>query len=100
MSLKVDYEAVAGVVADVKTTMSSNDIEGGYDSVINALTESKGDQITAVKELLMTEKELAVQLNKTLIMFAEKVQAAAGELQKLDQSGANTIQRDIGKQGC
>jgi len=91
MGIEINYAAVASSVAKIKSTVGESHVISAYERAISGFSESKGEQAEALKELLKAEKELAVQLNKTLLKFANSIQSAADELKTVDNKGANVI---------
>jgi len=93
MGLNIDYDTVKKTVEGIKSTVSGSSLVSDYDSLLSGFTESKGDQARAVRSLLRTEKAMVKQLNTILTRFADNIQAAVNEFEKMDTQGSNAIKQ-------
>jgi len=86
MSLNINYNAVERKVKEIRNGLANSDILADYTILSSNFAESEGKEADAIRTMLINEKEMARQLNRTLKQFANGIQSAVNEFKKLDQN--------------
>jgi hypothetical protein len=92
-SVKIDCEAVENAISSIRTKLNSDSFAAEYDTLLANITESKGKQAKAGKELIKAEKSMIVAVNQALEHFLDNIQASADKLSTLDKQEADEMYR-------
>ena len=90
-SLQIDYDAVKAKVESVYNKIANSSVGTDYDALISTFSESKGEQASAIRQLLRAEKSMIEKYNEVLVHFAYSIKSAALNFNDFDSK----IARDM-----
>lgn len=89
-NISVNVAAVEAEIGEIVSAIeeAQGEVNDAYNSLIQAFSESAGEEADALREQQSAESTLVTALAETLNQFADSIRFAAGELENLDQTGA------------
>lgn len=84
MKLDVDVTEVRTAINEIKDLISKSEVLDGYDKLIDKFADSKGDQATAIQDLVKAEKGMTEETLATLSRLSSSIKTAAETFSQMD----------------